>query len=56
MPVRQDYISVRKVQAFEKYLLMAGMEHLWNRIEKWSCRRIICNLMRRTLEAGREKK
>lgn len=34
MPVRQDYISVRKVQAFEKYLLMAGMEHLWNRIEK----------------------
>ncbi len=34
MPVRQDYISVQKVQAFEKYLLMAGMEHLWNRIEK----------------------
>ena len=25
-------------------------------LKKWNCRRIICNLMRRTLEAGREKK
>lgn len=34
MPVKEDYLSQQKVQEFEKYLLLSGMEHLWNRIER----------------------
>lgn len=34
MPVSDNYFSKQKASDFEKYLLMAGMENLWNRIEK----------------------
>lgn len=36
MPVKEDYLSQRKVMGFEKYLLLSGMEHMWNHIEKLS--------------------
>lgn len=34
MPVKEDYLSLRKLEGFEKYLLMSGMEHIWNHIKK----------------------
>lgn len=34
MPVSNDYLSKQKAHDFEKYILMAGMEHLWNHIER----------------------
>lgn len=36
MPVKEDYLSQKKIMGFEKYLLLSGMEYLWNQIEKIS--------------------
>lgn len=36
MPVKEDYLSQKKIMGFEKYLLLSGMEYLWNHIEKIS--------------------
>lgn len=34
MPVKDDYLSAKKLEGFEKFLLMSGMEHIWNHITK----------------------